>query len=763
MDNLDIKEILTIYNQQVSYEDNYLSSLPFETDEFKLELNKKRLEDLQKDIDSGLDISSSTIKSLTDIFKKLKINSSLSIKELFDVLQFLKSLNNYYDKLKEATSFEMKELFLDLTRLTNLENKLSTAICDENEISSNASYTLKELRRKEDVLFHSIEHTIKKSQAKYKSLLAEDTIAMKNGYCALPVVSSNKNKVPGIEVYSSQTGLTSYIVPTEVINIYNDLTEIGSKITEEIIRIIKELSNALANDLVIIEKDYSLCLLIDRLLASIKFGNEIDGVLAKKGDHIELKGLGHPLIESAKIVRNNISIGNDNKKSLLISGPNAGGKTVLLKSIALSVLLNQAGLFVPCSNSCLLPYFNKLYFVLGDNQSVLDNLSTFSSHIVKLKEVSDNIDSNSIVIIDEIGQGTSPIEGSSIGVTFFKLAEEYNTYMIISSHYDELKDYALLSKNINTGTMLFDEDKIEPTYQYISGRIGKSYGISIAKKLGLNDKLIETANQFIAELNERQNRNSLLELENKINIYNQKLEEINILKSELELDIKKKKQAQKDLASYKKNLKENEDEIINEAIEKKLAELDEIWHKKKGIKNFAELSKLKGELNKKRIVSSEEETKTSKVFEINSKVRILPSGQIGTIISQNGNRYIVSSSGITFNLKADSLEYFINNEPKKVHKRPTSSIDRSILEKKVAPLECNLIGLTAIEAREKLLKYLDDCLLSHRHQARIIHGVGTSTLQKMVWKELEKCYYVKNFRFGGEGEGGVGCTIAILG
>lgn len=764
MDNLDLNRIINDYNSYVTYEDNLLKELPFICDDFALNLKKKRINDFLIEIDNGMIFSHIEVSSLKDVFIKLKHFQVLTIEELAACLTFLNSLDNQISSLKEAKTYEAKEIFLDLIPLSFISEKLNKSITAELTISDEASNELKSLRRKKTNLENSLSKNLKSCKNKYKDYLIDDNTTIKNGYMALPVISSYKNKVEGIEIANSKSGNTAYLVPQEVLKIYNEISIIEEKIQEEIYRILKELSNDLSQNIDKLNNNYSLCLLIDQIVSIIEYGKSYDGILAEDGEYINLSGFGHPLIAQDKLVRNDINLGNEGIKSLLISGPNAGGKTILLKSIALVVLFNQAGFFVPCNNYASLPIFDKIHFLCGDNQSVLDNLSTFSSHIINLKQIIKDISDKSIIIIDEIGQGTSPLEGASIGVSLFKYAERKGSYIIISSHYDELKDYVLKTPSINSGMMLFDESKIEPTYRYIKNRIGHSFGLKIAEKLGLDKTIISDAKEFIESRSDNINID-IETLQEKMFEYEEKNKELESLKLQLEKEIEKKKQAQKDLARFKADLKEKEDNIIEEKVTQRIEELDQIWKKNKPITNFAQMSKVKQEL--KNFVSPQDSYKEklsidSSNFNIGDRVRIKTSGQIGIIESLSGKKTVVVANGITFKVLVDELEPFYNNAPKKVKPRRNSSLDNMILNKKVHSLEINLIGLTYEEARSKLLKYLDDCLVNKSHQARIVHGVGTSTLQKMVWNELKKSDYISDFRFGGEGEGGVGCTVVYF-
>jgi len=764
INNLDLNIIIQKYNDYLTYDDNKLDDFPFIKDEFTLNLHKKRLEELEHECDLGLSLGNFEVPSMKDIFKRLSLKSDLSIDELYSCLCFFKSLSNYCSSLSSVNSYEIKELYLDLIDLPSLHNRLDISITEDMEISDEASSTLKSLRKKRVSLESSLTSTIKTCQKKYLDYVSDTNLSYRNGYLSLPIKSNFKSRVAGIEVSSSNTKSTSYIVPYEMIEVYNKIAEIEGEIQEEIARIIHELSSMLISSFEIIQKDYKTCLLIDRLYSSVLFGNSYNGVIAKTSDRLCLKGLGHPLIEEDRLIRNSVELGGNNSRALLISGPNAGGKTILLKSIALAVIMNQAGLFVPCATSAELPLFQNLHFVSGDNQSVLDNLSTYSSHIKYLKGITSNISSSSLIIIDEIGQGTSPLEGSALGVSFFKFAEKHNAYIIITSHYDELKDYALKSKSISSGMMMFDEEKVEPTYTFIPNRAGQSFGLTMAKKLGLDSSIISEAEEYISKQKQTTVKKDIALLESKIEEYQNMIEEVDKQKKRLDELISKKERAITNFQNAKRNIEEKEEAIIEEAIDERLKKIDEIWKKKKPITTFAELSKIKGALNKEKQskIVKDTENKNIESFEIGDKVRLKLSGQVGVVKDKSGKRYTVLSNGISFKVKAEELEIFIQNEPHKIIPHKVSNIDKVILNTKTLSTECNLIGLYVEEGRQKLIKYLDDCLVAKRHQARIIHGVGTSRLQKMVWAELKKCSFVSSYRFGGEGEGGVGCTVVYF-
>ena len=755
----EIKILNNNFFNYITYEDNKIP-FSFITDDFELNLRKKRLVDFKIAIDDGCTIQPVEVPSLKNIFNKFKVESILTIEELYTMQKYLESLQNMKDGLLGRTEYEVNELFLDLVSFPNILRRLSSSITPDMEISSDASSLLASLRRNIERLKASMDSVALNAQKKYSEFLSDTKIAFKNGYSTLAINSTNKNKIDGIVTATSNSGNTAYVIPNEVLALSSKIMEEEEKERAEVQRIIEELSELLFSVKGELIKVYNVALIIDRTYAAVLFGNTYHGSIAKFSKNIVLKDFGHPLISEDKLVVNDLSL--DEKKILLISGPNAGGKTVFLKSLQIAAILNQAGLMVP-SSYAELPIFDHIFFLAGDNQSVLDNLSTFSSHVRELEKIAVNMTNNSLVIIDEIGQGTSPLEGSALGVAFIKKAERTNSFLILTSHYEDLKDYCLNNDFVLSAKMVFDEENLIPTFKINYGVAGHSFGIAVAKKLGMPEDIITDALNFVEEKRSDPLKQNLDLLNKRLAEVEEEKANIILQKQELERLSAKRQRAIDSVQRQLSSLKEREEEIIEEHVEKRIEEIDKIWNKNGKLGNFAEVSKIKGELNK--IIKPKEEEKPKKGkktdYQISDNVRVLLTGQDGVITEKRGNKYKVNVGGLSLTVDADNLELLPNNAPIKKAK-PTNPIDRVFMPRADIKMEVNVIGLRANEAEEKIKQYLDSCILMRYHRVRIIHGVGSGVLQKLTWKILSENKNVQSYSFGGEGEGGVGATVVYF-
>lgn len=758
-DRLELAAIIEKLNINYGYEDNRSSEFDFIRDEFELNLIKSRLKDFESMINRGVYITSQDVRSLYHSFQVLEKKGILSIEDLYNFIPFLTSVESFCTVLKDVEEYEVRELALDLVSQKSILERIKITILPDFTVSSAASTKLASIRRSISSLEKRLEGAALEAKKQYSSYLADDVISFKNGFQTISVKSSYKGSVDGVVAASSSSGGTAFMVPRQVLAVSNELQEMREAEKEEILRIIKELCGRLSDSLDILRKNYRIALTVDRMYGRVMFGKSYNGTIAKIGDVMDIKGLGHPLIDESVLVRNSVSMGKNNPSILLISGPNAGGKTVFIKTIVLAALMNQAGLFVPAAIEATLPIFSNVYFVAGDNQSVLDNLSTFSSHVKELERAYQAMDNRSLIVVDEIGQGTSPLEGSALGYAFIEAAKRTKSFLILTSHYEDLKDHALTDDEVLSAAMVFDEEKLEPRFKISYNKAGKSFGLIVASKSGLDNSLVEDAKVFIERTREDPFRKNLDELNHRLELV--KLDEEK-LRSEIEEASRLKEKRQRAIESLERqeaSIKKKIDDRVEEEVEKRLLEIDEIWNKKKPIKSFGEMSKAKGDL-KKAVAEKTIEEKSARDFNVGDNVRILLSGQIGEVKGRKGSRYIVETEGFTFTLLGNQLEYIAKS--KVVKKAPTHSIDRLLGTSKRVPLECNLIGMRVEEAMAKLRNYLYDCIMMHYHQARVIHGVGTGALQQATHQLLKSFKGVKSFRYGGEGEGGVGSTVVYF-
>lgn len=529
---------------------------------------------------------------------------------------------------------------------------------------------------------------------------------------------------------------------------------------EEIARILKELSLYTLKYIEPLTKDFFIISRLDFLLAKANYAIDINANVANIVDErvILLKNARHPLIDKDKVISNSFFL--DKQKIMVISGPNAGGKTVCLKVIGLLVIMNQVGLAIPTSEKADLCFFDQIFVDMGDNQSLLDNLSTFSGHIKNLIEILENVSANSLVVLDELGTGTSPLEGEALGVGVIKYLNRLGCFGIFTSHYEGLKSFALENDYILNASMAFDEENIEPTYHLRLGVAGKSYGIDLSKRMGLNKQVIDYSLSYLAKKQKDDKEMTLA-------LLNQKLEQnealrMDLVKKEEELQ-EKTEDLKKEISKYKRlenQIYLNSEKEKEKLIEKAKEEIQQIVDDFKSSSNHKlhEVITAKKKLDDL-INTSDSEQKINQVININDNVRIVDSDISGKVIRLKQNQAIIlTSQGLTLSVNLNKLEKYKPTK-KVVNKNSPSSLFKTT---KVVKLECNLIGLRVEEALKELDKYLDDALVSHYHEVRIIHGSGTGALRSAVHDYLNKRKEIKSFRLGGLGEGGVGATVVYF-
>jgi len=700
------------------------------------------------------------VKSLNDMFSYLDKGGVLDPIQLYNVgnlLTYISIIKHLI--LKESDLLNLNDLCLDLIEFNKLKDRIFQVITPEFEISNNASSKLNEIRRKLFNIKALYPKVISNVLRKYNSYLSEVKEGIKNGLPAIAIKPIYKNKVDGIVADVSNTGNTIYIIPTEILNLENETFELKSEEKEEINRILLDLTNEIRLNQGNIFEDYKIIKKLDSIFARTNFGLSYQGVIAEISDNIELNELGCLLIEDSKIIRNSIKLGEDLPKILLLSGPNAGGKSVLIKSVALACIMNQKLLLVPCLEKSKLKIFDNIFVLLGDNQSVIDNLSTFSSHIKLIDESLKRLTKDSLFIVDEIGQGTSPKDGQAIGIGVIKYLFNIDCYSLITSHYDGLKEFGIKSDKILIGAMIFDEISILPTFKYKQGQIGKSYALEVASNLGLINDVIIYAKEYLKE-SDKYNVQEVIDNLNKKELeidklkqdYTLKLEELEKIKNKRENSIKSL-ETEKEAIILKANKKI--EEIVDDEIEK----IDELYKLNKI--DFKKMSEIKGKLKNIKVDEKYGGKQNKKIKEpnlkIGDKVFVNSLNNKGFITDINKDIYIVNVDGFNFKTKLNDLKLVnIIKEPKLV------KVDDFALNKSGVSFECNLIGLTKLEAINKLDKYMDDVILARYHEIRIIHGFGSGILRNAVIDYLKKNKNVKSYRSGGELEGGLGATVVYL-
>ena len=649
-----------------------------------------------------------------------------------------------------------------LPELSFLEKEIHRIIAPDLSIYDNASPALKRIRiaiaRLEKEMVSKLGFVLEQN----KVYLSDATLTIKNGHYVLPVANSYKSKVKGIVQDVSSSGNTTFIEPELLVSMNNKMVELQGEEKEEIHRLLGELSGKVGG-----AGDSFLALnsalgYFDLLQAKCLYGNSIKGhlvSLSEKGE-ISLLRLRHPLLDPEKVVPNDFVL-SPSKKLIVISGPNAGGKTVALKTLGIASLMHQCGLLVACEQGGSLPYFKNVFLDIGDSQSLSDNLSTFSAHMSNLAEISSRVGGKDLVLLDEVGTGTSPKEGESIayGVVRFLLSK--HCYALLSSHFEGLKAYAMGEEGVENASMLFDKERLSPTYVLQMGLPGESYGLTVASRYGVNEEILGYAKQY----NEGKGDFSLEEAIKRLSLLakeNSDLKERN-LKNEAALALK-----ERELSSKEKSLSEREKKLLLTVEEEKARILKEakeevdrviasLQSPEVKLHQAIEAKRRLAELEEKRI---KEESFSGKV-ELGDYVCLPSLGIEGRITQIDGKKItIVSQEGMTFHTSKDKVVKTSEPVSRKV------AMKGNILDKvgdSSLSLQLNLIGMHVDEALSSLDHYLDKCRLKGFKRVKIVHGFGSGALRNAVHEYLRKhSSFVASFELGGEYEGGGGATVVHL-
>ena len=682
-----------------------------------------------------------------------------------DFFYQISSLLENVDIIKEESIKDDKyplimEMLRNLQPLPSLKNQIDHIVNKDLTISDNASSELRSIRRNLRNEEQGQSKLINSLVTRYKDILNSEKYTMRNSSYVLPVKSSYKNSVSGLVIDESDSGLTVFIEPSEILESNNKIARLREKEHEEIMRILKELSLFTLKYLDALYVNQDIVARLDFLLAKANYAIDLKCEVANLVNErvIYLKNARHPLIEVSKVVSNSFFL--DNQKIMVISGPNAGGKTVCLKVIGLLVIMNQCGLALPTSEKASLCYFDNIFVDMGDNQSLKDNLSTFSGHIKNVKEILDHVSEKSLVILDELGTGTSPLEGEALGVGVITHLHQLGCFGVFTSHYEGLKSFALENDYILNASMAFDEEHIKPTYHLRLGVAGKSYGIELSQRMGVNSNVIDISKQYLEDRIKSDKEVTLAHL-------NQKLEEneaikMDLLAKEEELE-KEKEQLQREIDKYRRL--ENKIFLESEKEKEKLVakakeEIEEIIEefKKNNSYKMHEVISAKKRLDSLVEEDEDEEEKAKQVISINDHVRMINSDISGKVVRLKGNNLtIISDQGMSLNVKLGDVEKY--TPKKKVKKNPSQSLFKTT---KMVKLECNLIGLRVEEGLLELDKYIDDALVARYKEVRIVHGSGTGALRSAVHDYLNRRKEIKSYRLGGLGEGGVGATVVYF-
>ena len=764
-DTLEFNKIQEKLNLYIKTEvgKNLVNTLELSTDFFLLQKELSFVEEMMNLI---VRFGTLPINNSSDLAIKIgfaKKGGILTPKDLNDIAEDIETSSKVISFVKkcEGNYENIKDFIKDFNVLNHLSNSIKGVISPSLTIYDNASSKLKSIRTKIVSTQQELTARINSLVRTYSSILSDGNITLRNDHFVLPVKTTEKNKIQGIIHDVSNTGETTFIEPNSIVELNNKIYVLKLEEQEEIKRILLELTKEVLSYENEILTNNQMLGYLDFVQAKSLYGNDIDGYVAtlEKEQQIHLIGAKHPLLNKDTCIPNSFELNKDHR-IMIITGPNAGGKTVALKTVGLLILMNQCGLPLPTSKKPILSIFNNIFLDVGDNQSIQDNLSTFSAHITNIAQIVKNIGGKDIVLIDELGTGTSPNEGEALAISVINEILFKNSFGIISSHFEGVKILAMQNDNIINASALFDEEKLLPTYKIKVGMPGKSYGVDVASRLGMPEHIIDNAKNYLANHQEQNLDNAINKLEKQF-ILNEKLSE--------ELNAKLKNIEAKEIESNK--ILANIDKIKEEAMLEAEEQKEELL-KKARIEIDSILKELKeNEIKLHTITAAKKalenlETEEIEVdspnqeVEINDYVKIKDTNMQGKIIRKvKNNITVITQEGLSINTTTNKVIKTMA-PAKKVAPRMTKG-DQMIFKQSV-PLELNVIGLHVDEALEKVEKYLDTCLARKIKSCRLIHGSGTGALRSAIHNYLKTLKSVDSFRLGGAGEGGVGATVVTF-
>lgn len=723
-------------------------------------------------------ISFAGLKDIRPLTKALEVGSALGMSELLDICSLLKVAAGArrYGVSEDEAADSLSGLFNVIYDIADVRREIERCILSEDEIADDASAELKNIRRQMRICTERIRTELNSMlNGSDRTYLQEAVITTRGGRYCIPVKAEYKSQVPGMVHDQSKAGSTFFIEPMSVVRLNNEIREYEVKESEEIAKILASLSAMAGNYTAELDADYDILSQLDFIFAKAKLSFEYKGsepIMNTRG-YINIRKGRHPLIDSLKVVPIDVSIG-DEYSELIITGPNTGGKTVTLKTIGLFSLLGQSGLHIPAADNSELTVFNDIFADIGDEQSIEQSLSTFSSHMKNIIEILAKADSNSLVLFDELCAGTDPTEGAALAISILTSLHKLRVTTVATTHYSELKIFALSTDGVQNACCEFDVATLAPTYRLLIGIPGKSNAFAISGKLGLPQYIIDDAKESLAS-EDVAFEDVISDLEkSRVTIEREKLE-LEEYKKEVE-DLKNQ------LKAKNERLDERSDNILQKAREEASAILREAKEtaddaiRKLNKANAAGMSvaelekqrqRIKDNINKVdkgRALKSQAPARQHKAsdFHIGDRVHVASlnlDGTVHTLPNQKGELNVTIGI-MNYNVNMSDLTIIEEASEMRKLKQKSSGIGKLKMNKtaSISP-EINLIGMTSDEAIMTLDKYLDDAFLSHISPVRIVHGKGSGVLRNAVHNYLKRQKHVKSFRLGSFGEGDYGVTI----
>lgn len=708
--------------------------------------------------------------------KHLESNNVLSAKALIEIATVLKisrELKNYFF---DDTSFSTNDFpilfdfFNSLYINKSVETTIFEKILDENTIADSASAKLSAIRRNrkkaEQAIRDKLDSIIHSSN--YSKYLMEPIVTIRNDRFVIPLKQEYRNTIKGFIHDTSSSGSTVYLEPLSVFEINNEINNFKIEENIEIEKILHDLSILLYKYTSELKQNICIIGKLDVLSAKVLYSKSIAGInpILNTEKYINLVGARHPLIDKNKIVPIDIKLGQD-FSCLIITGPNTGGKTVCLKTTGLLLLMAYTGLYIPCNENSSICIFKNIFADIGDEQSISESLSTFSAHITNIINITNNADENCLILLDELGSGTDPIEGANLAISILNFFYNTGCLVLATTHYQELKNYALVTHGFENASSEFDVENLKPTYKLLIGIPGKSNAFAISKKLGLNQEILNNAYSLLKDDNIHIEDILKSIYDNKLQIEREKqdidknLAQIQTLRKELEKENTGVKQKEKELIETAKlearNILLSAKEEANEIIK----QLNNINHDLKSANSLR--NSLNDKIKQFDIPQKENGNLTKSDIQLGMLVEVIPFNTIGTVISfpSKSNEVQIQMGNTKMNISLSNLKKTAKALAKENFSTTKVNKNNGSKSKYISP-EVNVIGQNVDEATYIIDKYLDDCAISNIATIRIVHGKGTGKLREGIHSFLKKHPHVKSFRLGTFGEGEMGVTVVEL-
>lgn len=718
--------------------------------------------------DGGLEtIGMKNICILTE--KSKLIGTFLEVEDLWDINFNLRIFRIFKSRLVELEKYKpLKDKFKDVSALNGVEEIINKTIDKNKEIKDDASLDLRDIRFTKKNLVLSIRRKFDDlfNDSQFSNVFQEKIITLRDARSVVPVKADFKGQIKGIEHDRSASGQTVFIEPLSIVALNNKMRELEAKEKEEIRKILLRITDIVRNNREDVDRIGEAILELDFLCAKGNYAIDKRSTIPKinSREFLSLVEARHPFIQNDKVVPLTFEIGKT-YTTLLITGPNTGGKTVALKTAGLLTLMALSGVPIPAKEESSIGFFTGVFADIGDEQSIEQSLSSFSSHLKNVQEIFEAATKSSLVLLDELGSGTDPAEGAAFAMAAIDFFKEKKSKSIITTHYSQVKAYGYNDPEIETASMEFDVNTLSPTYRLLIGVPGESNALTIARRLGVSESVIEKARSYISEDNKK--------VEIMIKNIKDKSEELGLLKKQVEI-LRADAQREKDEFQEKMNLLEKEkNDILKEAYEKSeimiremqakanalVAKIQKEDNEKEDLKNVQKsLNMLRGALlgDKERNIAKKEKSEIKINFKEGDKVFVNSLTQYATVLKVNLSKETVQVQAGILKMEVPISDVKVSKEKEKKNYTTVAHIKTRVRS------EIDIRGKMVNDAIVELEAYLDRATMNSYSEVYIIHGKGTGALREGVLKYLKESPYVKSFRIGGHGEGGLGCTVVTL-